>query len=63
RRPEPHLIAEAIAAFSYNNKAGRQSSLQPLSKAMMPGITMVGSAPVFYNIPVTQELLTAIITA
>ncbi|KZP20346.1 hypothetical protein FIBSPDRAFT_827148 [Athelia psychrophila] len=61
--PEPQLVAEAIAAFSYNNNARRQGGLQPLHDAVVPGITMVGSAPVFYKIPVTQDLLTAIITA
>ncbi|KIM92408.1 hypothetical protein PILCRDRAFT_810464 [Piloderma croceum F 1598] len=44
--PEPQLIAEAIAA--------------PLDIKIMAGITMTGTAPTFFKIPVTLELIKAV---
>ncbi|KAK0222059.1 hypothetical protein IW262DRAFT_1377971 [Armillaria fumosa] len=55
--PEPQLIAEAIAAFQANNdKRTRVLGQDPLAHKIMPGITMTGTSPVFYKIPVTAEL-------
>ncbi|KZP29889.1 hypothetical protein FIBSPDRAFT_1038598 [Athelia psychrophila] len=45
------------------SQATKRSTALIQVKAIIPGITTVGSAPVFYKFPVTQELLTAIITA
>ncbi|KAH9036540.1 hypothetical protein EDB85DRAFT_1862127 [Lactarius pseudohatsudake] len=42
----PQLIAEAIAAFDFNNR------LQ-----IMPGIIQTGTMPTFYKIPVTTDLV------
>jgi hypothetical protein len=61
--PEPQLIAEAIAAFYENNKALRAAGLPTLQSKTFAGITMVGTAPTFYKIPVTEELLTSLATS
>ncbi|KAK0462365.1 uncharacterized protein EV420DRAFT_1761604 [Desarmillaria tabescens] len=55
--PEPQLIAEAIAASQANNdKRTRILGQDPIAHKIMPGITMTGTSPVFYKIPVTTEL-------
>ncbi|KAK0220233.1 hypothetical protein IW262DRAFT_1010740 [Armillaria fumosa] len=55
--PEPQLIAEAIAAFLSNN-ARRMHVLgqNPILAKTIAGITLKGSSPIFYKIPVTAEL-------
>ncbi|KAK0466984.1 uncharacterized protein EV420DRAFT_1260734, partial [Desarmillaria tabescens] len=55
--PEPQLIAEAIAAFQSNN-ARRTHVLgqNPIPVETIPGITLKGSSPIFYKIPITTEL-------
>jgi len=59
--PEAQLIAEAIAAFAANNRTRQQTLGEPpLASKVMPGITMMGTAPTFYKIPVTTELVDAI---
>jgi len=54
-------IAEAIAAFTANNQT-RQKTLNqlPLDSKIMPGITMKGTAPIFYKIKVTEALVTSV---
>ncbi|KAF8332395.1 uncharacterized protein EI90DRAFT_3055506 [Cantharellus anzutake] len=54
--PEAQLIAEAIAAFDTNNKQRVRADLDSLDEKIMPGITMMGTAPTFYKIPVTNDL-------
>jgi hypothetical protein len=55
--PEPQIIAEAIAAFQYNNDIRvEQLDLEDLQEYTFPCITMVGTYPVFYKIKVTKEL-------
>jgi hypothetical protein len=61
--PEPQLIAEAIAAFYGNNRRRKQIGLPPISSKVFPGITLTGSAPTFYKIPITEDLLRGITTA
>ncbi|CAA7268341.1 unnamed protein product [Cyclocybe aegerita] len=61
--PEPQVIAKAIAAFYQNNLRRKQSGLQPLPSKYIPAITMIGTAPIFYRIPVTTMLLEALATA
>ncbi|OBZ65509.1 hypothetical protein A0H81_14462 [Grifola frondosa] len=61
--PEPQLIAEAIAAFYQNNLTRDRTGLPRLPSTVFPGITMIGTAPIFYRIPVTEELLTVVATA
>jgi hypothetical protein len=48
----PQLVAEAIAVFISNNPAG--SSIQ---EEVMYGVTMLGTTPRFYKIPITRELV------
>ena len=58
-------MAEAIATFQYNNTK-RAARDQPALEAMtrtIPCITMVGTNPTFYLVPVTTELSEAILTA
>ncbi|KIJ47466.1 hypothetical protein M422DRAFT_28800 [Sphaerobolus stellatus SS14] len=59
--PEAQLIAEAIAAFDSNNHTRERTlSLPPLQSKVTPGITMKGTAPTFYKIPVTTALVDAV---
>jgi hypothetical protein len=60
---EPQLVAEAIAAFYQNNVNRRLAGLPKLARKLMPGIVMIGSAAVFYLIPITDILVDAISTA
>ena len=57
--PIPQLVAEAIAAFVENNPLRRP----PLAQQIISTITMVGPRPIFYKVPVTQALVSALITA
>jgi hypothetical protein len=55
--PEPQLIAEAIAAFQTNNtRRTRILGQDSIIHKVMPGITLKGTSPIFYKIPVTTEL-------
>ena len=63
KNPEAQVIAEAVAAFQYNNAARDRNGIDPLHSMTIPAITMIGTRPVFYKIPVTQELSDAITTA
>lgn len=60
--PEPQLIAEAIAAFHCNNKVRVQAlgAHAAIQDKVMPGITMIGTMPTFYKIPITTELVLAV---
>ncbi|KAK2464807.1 hypothetical protein APHAL10511_003225 [Amanita phalloides] len=59
--PEPQLIAEAIAAFYNNNNTRvRALGLPTLQNKVIPGITMKGTMPTFYKIPITTELVRAV---
>ncbi|EJU03398.1 hypothetical protein DACRYDRAFT_21583 [Dacryopinax primogenitus] len=59
--PEPQVIAEAIAAFQYNNERRRDMGLDPLSAWSVPCMTMRGATPTLYVVDVTDELSRAII--
>ncbi|PPQ71076.1 hypothetical protein CVT25_007864 [Psilocybe cyanescens] len=59
------LVAEALAAFTKNNANRQSSPLESkvnipvlLTVSVMPGIVMVDTTPIFFKIPVTQELVT-----
>ncbi|THU95943.1 hypothetical protein K435DRAFT_665350 [Dendrothele bispora CBS 962.96] len=54
---EAQLVAKAIAAFTENNKNREAIGLDPLTEKVMPGIMMVGTAPTFFKIPVTEQLV------
>ncbi len=58
--PEPQLIAEAIAAFTENNKVLKRAKSPLFRSTTFPGITMIGTTPTFYKIPVTTNLISAI---
>jgi hypothetical protein len=57
KKPEPQLMAEAIAAFCHNNKVRKRSNLPLWTSRMMYGISMYGTCPTFYKIPITQHLV------
>jgi hypothetical protein len=58
---EPQLVAEAIAAFQSNNwKRVHLLGQDPLPMRMIPGITLTGTSPTFFKVPVTQELADAV---
>jgi len=58
--PSPQLIAEAIAAFQSNNRTRDILGVDPLDVKVMAGITMTGTSPAFFKIPVTLELIEAV---
>ncbi|KAF8506682.1 hypothetical protein F5888DRAFT_1602364 [Russula emetica] len=58
--PSPQLIAQAIAAFVNNNVRRHELHWEPHAHAIIPGITMTGTTPTFYKIPVTTELVHAV---
>ncbi|KAF8954892.1 hypothetical protein BDZ97DRAFT_1862361 [Flammula alnicola] len=59
--PLPQVIAEAIAVFQANNAKREASGLPPLDAMTIPCITMTGTRPTFYLVPVTRELSEAVI--
>ncbi|KAM6502557.1 hypothetical protein JOM56_002534 [Amanita muscaria] len=52
--PEPQVIAQAIAAFQYNNRTRNEFGKPELTYMTIPCITMVGTRPIFYLVPVTS---------
>ncbi|KAH9178552.1 hypothetical protein EDB89DRAFT_954969 [Lactarius sanguifluus] len=54
--PEAQLIAGAIAAFQGHNYRTRYYKQDPIVHKMIPGITLLGTSPMFYKIPVTTQL-------
>ena len=55
--PEPQLVAEAIAAFQTNNyRRTHILGQDPIAHKLMPGISLKGTSPIFYKIPVTIQL-------
>ena len=60
--PEPQVIAEAIAAYQYNNNKRERRGLAVLDEMIFPCITMVGTRPTFYLVPVNQALSDAVTT-
>jgi len=59
--PEAQVVVEAIAAFQYNNAKREASGLPSLNAMTIPCITMTGTRPTFYLVPVTQNLSNAVI--
>ena len=53
---EAQVIAQAIAAFQANNRVRTDACLNPLDRMVFPCITMVGTYPKFYLVPVTMGL-------
>ena len=60
--PEPQVIASAIATFQYNNRIRARFGKQELDSMSIPCITMSGTRPTFYVVPVTRELSEAVHT-
>ena len=60
--PEPKVIAAAIAAFQCNNRIRAQLSEKEHDSMTIPCITMSGTRPTFYLVPVTRELSEAVHT-
>jgi hypothetical protein len=58
--PSAQLIAEAIAAFDANNQRRQELGLPVVESETIPGIAMTWTYPVFYRIPVSVNLLTAV---
>ena len=58
---ESQVVAEAIAAFQFNNKKREGRGLGRLATMTIPCITMNGTRPTFYLVPVTQELSNSVI--
>jgi len=54
--PEPQVIVEAIAAYQHNNQRRKRMGLPMLNTMTIPRITMVGTRPTFYLVPVSREL-------
>ena len=63
RDPEPQVIAEAIATYQCNNRVRTRLGQPELDSMTIPCITMIGTRPIFYLVPVTRELSDAVATA
>jgi hypothetical protein len=63
RDPEPQVIAEAIATFQCNNRIRARLGEPERNSMTIPCITMIGTRPIFYLVPVTRELSEAVATA
>lgn len=59
---EASIIAAAIAAFQMNNFSRSQLGIERKDEMSIPCIVMVGTRPMFYVIPVTQQLSQAVET-
>ncbi|KJA14569.1 hypothetical protein HYPSUDRAFT_173274 [Hypholoma sublateritium FD-334 SS-4] len=59
---EAQVIAVAIAAFQFNNRKRKEHGLDPLDAMTIPAITMTGTRPSFFLVPVTLGLSNAVIT-
>ena len=60
--PQPQVVAEAIAAYQANNTKRVASGLPALDAMTIPCITMTGTRPTFYLVPVTRTLSEAVMT-
>jgi hypothetical protein len=59
--PRPQLIAEAIAAAQTKNTVRETVlNLAPLEYKLIAGITMTGTSPTSFKIPITSELMEAV---
>jgi len=59
---EPEVIVSAIGAYQTNNRKRECIGLPPLDTMTMPCMTMVGTRPTFYLVPVTRALAYAVAT-
>ena len=59
--PKLQVVAEAIVAYQYNNNKHDHRGMPTLDKIIFPCITIVGTCPTFYLVPVTWALSNAVI--
>ena len=59
---EAQMVAEAIAVFQFNNTKDAPKTQPVLETMTIPCITMIGTNPTFYLVPVTKELSDAVMT-
>ncbi|TFK35027.1 hypothetical protein BDQ12DRAFT_655917 [Crucibulum laeve] len=59
---ESQVVAEANAIFQFNNDKRKRKGLPRLKVMTIPCITMSGTRPTFYLVPVTEELSNAVIS-
>ncbi|KAG6893343.1 hypothetical protein C0993_001367, partial [Termitomyces sp. T159_Od127] len=57
---DAQLMARAIAACQINYNTRRSQGLPEMDVMVIPGVTMVGTSPTFFKIPVTKELCDAV---
>ena len=60
--PRAQVVAQAIAAFQLSNQRRSIRDLPHLDTITIPCITMVGTRPTFYLVPVTETLSNAAIS-
>ncbi|KAJ7657798.1 hypothetical protein DFH06DRAFT_1408866 [Mycena polygramma] len=60
--PQSQVIATAIAVFQFNNRKRVDLGREPLESMVIPCITMSGTRPTYYLVPVTLQLSTAVAT-
>ena len=58
--PAPQVVAEAIAAFQLNNRTRNEQGCPSLNAMTIPCISICGTRPIFYLVPVTEELSNAV---
>jgi hypothetical protein len=58
--PEPQVIADAIAASQVTNRNRARLGLERKDSMSIPCITLIGTRPRLYVVPVTQQLSTAV---
>ncbi|KAG2036024.1 hypothetical protein BDR03DRAFT_961091 [Suillus americanus] len=59
---DARMIIGAITAYQVNNNKRQKRGLHPLDAMTMPCITMVGTRPTFYLVPVTKALSDAVMS-
>src|ERR1700761_2611445 len=62
-RVESRLVASALGAFSADNSKRTGLGLPPMPSKRYIGIVMIGTAPRFYKITVTQSLVDAVMAS
>ena len=60
KQVEPRLVAKALAAFFTDNSDHTAMGLPPIPSKRYIGIIMIGLAPLFHKITITQALLDAV---
>ena len=59
---EAQVVAGAVAAFQFNNNNRESLNLAPMEVMTIPCITLSGTSPTFYLVPVSQSLSNAVAT-